>query len=727
MSTLHLLLTLGVLGYSLYSAVAYWSRRGDNKQALRLLKIDARPERPLSVEETAALAPFLFDPLKPGKATPLQREGVFALYGEYVRHGITTGQGGETMHDTIGDVEVILPYDARDFLEPGNHAEVVFTEKFAIVVRLNGSFDLLGGRARAQRQQQQDQQWKTGKVGEVPEAEAPSVSESEADAAVREALRVEILGQRDETPAEAAARSGPGVGVLPGLMWVLAFIALGMASVQDPNARLVWLVPAGVLAVFASWCVLRRQRVAVPGKVNRVRGHVSAITLPRQGGTGVGLVRWFVGDKFPLELPAHWLARQATPPDGPVDVEMRVDGHTAVRFGNALSIDEEVKRFAPVYWGRHLVLASIGALAVAVLPMWADGLRNDLVLTASWLRHGEPVAFDHPEGLAAHMPVIGTPVQLSGQAQCDWRTDGSERPHIDCTRLRWGSVGHAADPIEVDELTRQLHSGRFLQTRNDFRHDLLLALQAAGGGGDPLAQYRAATEAPKVVSGLANLVRTVDAACTTASGACDSLGRSLVDGLKEGDESVPQDWAGWARQAASGELTGERDAVTVRAGAVSSILQAGREVAEVRASALIAAALATRESSTVVLDVLPGKDTRLPPAPEKTDALAFIDQLNSAPGAAGQPFAVEGLLVARTSGPGSVPVLHVDAMRRLGDPWPSVMRAGWLALGLLLLCGHAVLFGVRVRAARARARALEAFIDERLAKSAFGGSGMAVA
>ena len=718
MLTLKLIFVIAVLGWSLYSAAIYWSRRGENKQALQAMQSGADPVRALSAEESVALAPFLFEPLKPTKAMPLQRDGVFALHGEYVRHGISTSQGGETLHDTIGGVEVILPYDARDFLEPMNRAEVVFTRKFAIVVGLNGSFDLLGARTRELRRQQQDQQWKSGKAGEVPGVEPGSADEPAEEGAVREALRVEILGQRDETPAEASARSGPGVGVFPALLWVLAFIGLGIASAQDAGARLVWLVPAGGLALFVSWWVFVRRRTPVPGKVNRVRGHIAAITLPGQGGAGVGLVRWFVGDKFPLELPHHWRSRWATPPEGPVDVEMRVDGHTAVRFGRGLSIDEEVTRFKPVYWGRHFVLACIGALALAVLPLWADGVRNDLVLTAAWLRHGDALSFDQPDRLKDQVPAMGTPVRLSGQAQCDWRADAAP-PRIDCTKLRWGGIDQAAARIDVDDITRQLHGGDFLRARTDPRVNLLLQLQLMGSG-DPLARYSAAADAPKVVHGLAQLVHTVDAACTSASNACDTLRRSVVDGLTSAGESVPQDWAGWAKQAANGELTGDRDIVLMNASAVSSILQAGRAVAELRAGALVTTALAARHAADrggVVLDVLPGQGTRLPQAPEQSDALAFIDQLNNEPSQ--QPFAVEGLLVASSQDPGGVPVLQIDALRHLGDPWPSVMRAGWLALGLMLLCGHGVLFGVRLRAARARARALEAFIDQRLSKAAF--------
>ena len=182
------------------------------------------------------MQPFLFDPAKPKKQAQLINDGVYPLHGAFVRHGIEASQGGSTMHDTLGDVDVVLPYDARSYLVENNHAEVVLTEKFAIVVALNGEFDLAGGREREQRRQKQDQQWNSGRTGALqsvidlevdpPEAdEAPPTAEqlAQAERELDDATRVEILAQRDETPAEVGRASGArfrllGVGAVgPGL------------------------------------------------------------------------------------------------------------------------------------------------------------------------------------------------------------------------------------------------------------------------------------------------------------------------------------------------------------------------------------------------------------------------------------------------------------------------------------------------------------------------------
>ena len=205
-------------------------------------------------EEQALVQPFLFDPAKPKKQAQLINDGVYPLHGAFVRHGIEASQGGSTMHDTLGDVDVVLPYDARSYLVENNHAEVVLTEKFAIVVALNGEFDLAGGREREQRRQKQDQQWNSGRTGALqsvidlevdpPEAdEAPPTAEqlAQAERELDDATRVEILAQRDETPAEVAARQGRGFGFWVSVLWALAFLCLGLAggggACRSPPAR----------------------------------------------------------------------------------------------------------------------------------------------------------------------------------------------------------------------------------------------------------------------------------------------------------------------------------------------------------------------------------------------------------------------------------------------------------------------------------------------------------
>ena len=204
LNMLKLGLMLIILIWSIYSGITYMARRSDNKGALRDLRRDGQPARRMTDEEQALVQPFLFDPAKPKKQAQLINDGVYPLHGAFVRHGIEASQGGSTMHDTLGDVDVVLPYDARSYLVENNHAEVVLTEKFAIVVALNGEFDLAGGREREQRRQKQDQQWNSGRTGALQSVIDLEVDPPEADEAPPTA---EQLAQAERELDDGGSRS----------------------------------------------------------------------------------------------------------------------------------------------------------------------------------------------------------------------------------------------------------------------------------------------------------------------------------------------------------------------------------------------------------------------------------------------------------------------------------------------------------------------------------------
>ncbi len=256
-NTIRIGLMLIILVWSVISAITYMARRSGNKGALRELKQEGQPLRRLSAQEQALVQPFLVRPAKPTQSVALLNDGVFPLRGAFVRHGLESGHGAATMHDTLGGVDVVLPYDARDYLREDNQAEVVMTEKFAIVVALNGEFDLAGGREREARRQKQNQQWSSGKLGamqNVVDAEdvtadgAGQAPDAQAEHEFAEAMRVEILSQREETPAEIAWRRPAGIAFWPAMLWLAAFVCLGVAAA---GGGMAWLAFAMMSRPFA--------------------------------------------------------------------------------------------------------------------------------------------------------------------------------------------------------------------------------------------------------------------------------------------------------------------------------------------------------------------------------------------------------------------------------------------------------------------------------------------
>jgi hypothetical protein len=215
MLTLKLLFLVAILIYSLYSLITYYSRRSESKSALQQLAGTASV-RELTAQEQDALAPFLIGGSKPAA---FSSHHVYRLTGAFVRHGISTQGGTETMHDTLGDVEIILPYDAQEYLTEYNQAEVVLAEKFAIVVALNSQFNLLSARQRARLKEIDEHQWKSGKAGETAatgftQTHKQEITDAEEQKNLQQMTAVRLVLQRDETPAEISARTGLGLGWL---------------------------------------------------------------------------------------------------------------------------------------------------------------------------------------------------------------------------------------------------------------------------------------------------------------------------------------------------------------------------------------------------------------------------------------------------------------------------------------------------------------------------------
>ena len=745
-NTLKLGLMLIILVWSLISWITYMMRRSDNKGALRELKHEGQALRTLSAQETAMVQPFLVSPANPKKTASLVNDSVFPLKGAFVRHGLETGQGGSTMHDTLGGVDVVLPYDARDFLREDNVAEVVMTEKFAIVVALNGEFDLAGGREREQRRQKQDQQWASGKIGalqdvaplDTPEPQAelhtdrptgtPAGKASEHDLA--EAVRVDILNQRDETPAEIAERQRPGIAFWIAMVWLLAFIGLAITAADGGVA---FAGAAAALAVLALWLTWRRRQPDAPQKVNRARGELNVIVLTNPENSQAVSTQLFLGDKLPIKLPDHWRSTMTLPDDGRIDVDMRVQDYSVVRMDSNYSLDEEQRLFPRVFWGRHATLTLVGLLAGGALLLTADNLNGDAALTSAWVRGAQPQQFDSAAALAKDLPAVGTVVSLRGSARCELQSDEAvNRVVFDCSQLRWEGSPPTLAPLAVDEPLLRLYTGAFLKTKPNPMMDMLIRSQALGQSrNDPMALYSARSVTAANVIGLTKTVQGIEAACESATGdaisACDALKHEFVENIMLAREE-PESWLELLKLAEAGTFTakGRNDEGVMLSPSIKAVQSRARASAEpaVRAALDRASGLAmASQRGGVVLRVLPGPHAVLPELKHSgmNDPLAAWEQqkrMFSAEGA--MPFTVNGLVVHVGSDASGAPEITIDATRSLDNPWPSAARMAWLLLAALLVLVHAPLAVMRKRAASMRETALLEYAQRRsAAKSAF--------
>ena len=691
MNGLYLLFTLCVLGYSLYSGIVYAGRRHENKGALASLKRQTRSLRKLDPDERSALQPVLIDPLKPSKAVPLLHDNVLPLRGEFVRHGLSTGNGGQTLHNTLGGVDVVLPYDAADFLDVNNQAEVVLTDKFAIVVRLNNGFDLVGGRAREQLRQKKDRQWTEGRAGEVTEIEAAPALPDESG----NPFAVQLLGQRDETPAEVAARRGPGAGVLASLCFLAGLAALTVGSTMEGGVeQTVWAGVASIALALGGWLAWKRPGAGVAKKVNRARGRLAAVSAQMADSVYVQPARLFLGDKFPLVLPQHWAKHAYVEADAEVELEMRVDDYSVVRYGSRLSLDEEVRRFPMVYWGRPLMLSITGALVIGLAALVHDEWRADAAQAVAVITRAPTKAPSSASQLAAEPPRTGDIVHVRAPVRCDFSAPTSTSlPPVDCRRVRW--VTQPAAPLEALEIpphVQAFYDGRFIDARSNPMLDTMMRLEmmrSMRDGDDPLASYYLASASLKVVADVGALVSAVQAVCATdtQTSGCQRLQDDIARDLKlDLGEAADTSWSALVARKEAGELKDDDNVGVTTASHVSSWQSQAHGIATGIVARLAAEKLAAYEKAQPRGVVIESPAPLLPQQGatdrEEADPIELWNAYQQAVGSAGvQQLDASGMIMHAGLDAYGDFVLSIDRSRTLDNATAALMRLAVVLVG----------------------------------------------
>jgi hypothetical protein len=656
MDTVIIVLKVGLILYAIYSLIVYATRRSGNRSAFKDFQ-SAAVLRRITDEEKSALQPFLI-----GQGLTAD-DDVRELTGTFVRHGLES-QGSATTHDTIGDVDVLLPYDAIDFVESYNEALVVLSKKCAVVIRLNG-FDLLEGRQRAQRQQAQDKQWKRGEVGALPNIDEPAdgvdplapIAASEAASVAAnpnarfERGEVDILSQRTETPDEVASRVGRGQGWASALVWLVAFILLWLATWDATRGAHVYLLGAGLLAgLCAVWLFLRRPSatsfVRQPQPVNRVRGMLNQIAVVNASNASIKRVGLFIGDKLSFVLPSDWSNAREMPHGEVIEAELRTSDYSAVSFGDKWSVADEWRRFRPVFWGRHLLHLLIGLLAAVALFLAAPDLRGEAALVVQWFSHdNKSPTYTEAQQLVDNPPKWASYVSAKGEGRCEIDlsgkinksgngADGNDRtvPMVDCTTMRWNGSAPVVPALEIPESIQALGSPAFLRaSENGMAASLIEMLRMQmGQAPDPLSAYRSRENMPMIVRHFDRSVAAIEAACKESGGLspadCGTLQRAIVSAAdatveKDGTDTPIHNWAALLASAQPGK---ENADLVVSRRQLASMQRAARQAVDsfvaTRIEAAIPSIVPAKGGVVLASTALIGAVQRKPAGDANTDA-----------------------------------------------------------------------------------------------------------
>lgn len=703
LAILKILLILVLLGSTIYSVIVYQSRKKASLKTLATFRQETSPQRNLDAAEHRLLGQIIAQ-AESKTLGELTSNEVYPLSGPYLRHGLETN-GNTVWHDTIGGVEVLLPYDADYFLREHNDALVVLAEKQAIVIALNDEFSLAGGEEREQRREQKQNQWESGEYGELSRVFDADGNEAEDD----QGNSLTIREQRQESDAEMEARRGRGVALLPAFLWTIAFVCLAISLVADTTLVLTICLSVSLLAIlFALYQFFRRQSPGEPLKVNQVYGQIrlTPVGVDEQNNVQISVT---LNESIGFNLPEHWRPLITYEDGQHQEMAIRVDDYSVVSYGNRMSLDQEVRRFPPVYWGRHLTLAIVGAIALLFPLSDATQTGRDLLFTGHWLADTGTVDVGDPETLVNPPPSPGTLVSLNGNGHCTVET-GNHYPAFNCRRLHWGADAPQANPQPTPPVIEQLQDRELLLTEKDSYLSLMATMQGWNS-------YRDGS--PVIFSNLPALIDAVDDACsqddvsTEVSRQCERTQRFILERLALTLDTNPDNWSALreqvlARQDSDKPVT----AVTSEAQArgLRRLIQQLVDTLNAERSILIAQEIAESQQGGVLIQVVQG---RMPAALETIssyDRSAMLGRLlTMIDNPEGETFQLEGMVTAYQNDGDTSPVLSLDLTRNNDTAKASLINVLWLLLSAGLLLGHGLLAVIRFLQSRKRDESISAF------------------
>ncbi|MGJ3254766.1 MAG: IgaA/UmoB family intracellular growth attenuator [Alcanivorax sp.] len=703
LAILKILLILVLLGSTIYSVIVYQSRKKASLKTLATFRQETTPQRNLDAAEHRLLGKIIAQ-AESKTLGELTSNEVYPLSGPYLRHGLETN-GNTVWHDTIGGVEVLLPYDADYFLREHNDALVVLAEKQAIVIALNDDFSLAEGEEREQRREQKQNQWESGEYGELSRVFNADDNETEDD----RSDSLTIREQRQESDAEMEARHGRGAALLPAFLWTIVFVCLAISLAADTTLVLTICLSVSLLAaLFALYQFFRHPSPGEPLKVNQVYGQIrlTPVGVDEHNNVQISVT---LNESIGFNLPDHWRPFITYEDGQNQEMAIRVDDYSVVSYGNRMSLDQEVRRFPPVYWGRHLTLAIVGAIALLFPLSDASQTVDDVLFTGHWLGGTGMVTFQDPGALLKQPPSPGTLISLNGNGHCAVDTD-SHYPAFNCRHLYWGADAPQANPQAPPPVIKQLQDRDLLLTEKDRYLSLIATMQGWN-------TYRDGS--PVMFSNLPAIIDALDAACgpddvsPDISHQCQRTQRFILERLAFTLDSNPEQWPALREQVMARQDSDEPvTAVTSETLARSLRKRIHQLVDTLNAerSIPIAQEIAGSQQGGVLIQVEQG---RLPPALETLsgyDRYAMLGGLlTMIDNPEGEPFQLEGMVTAYQNDDGSSPVLSLDLTRNRDTAKESLINVLWLLLASGLLLGHGLLAVIRFLQSRKRDEAISAF------------------
>ncbi len=394
---LYLVFKIGILIFGLISWLLYKSDRSINKNVLNDHIRHRERIRDLTDEELELLQPFLTSRLAvyPYKFQPsLVDNKVSYLLGACTRESLYSNTDEIAYYYDVDNIEIFFPYNMDMHIAESNIFEVVFTKYYGIVIKVNDydiktAFenydpneeylfrDLKQTKANEKNLDNEflDEHNSSCRQDGINSSDVESLSIYEDsknlnnNEAYLEASKnyYKLLYQREETQFEAAIRRKHSLGWLTSLCLILATVLL-IRSWFDENDQIsiLILICLGAAAFFAWY---KPKHYSNPQQVSVVKAKI----YDKDRNT----CSIEVGNLMVLQYPKYWLNFIPETSDSATEMVISNDNKKLLRYGQTLSINNEVEQFGPPKLvSRNKILLVISVILSAVLYYFTDPINN---------------------------------------------------------------------------------------------------------------------------------------------------------------------------------------------------------------------------------------------------------------------------------------------------------------------------------------------------------------
>ena len=394
---LYLVFKIGILIFGLISWFLYKSDRSINKNVLNDHIRQREQIRDLTVEELELLQPFLTSKLAVypyNFQSSLIDNKVSYLLGTCTRKSLYSNTEEIAYYYDVDNIEIFFPYNMDMYIDESNIFEVVFTKHYGIVIKVN-DYDIKTAfenydpneeylfrdvKQTKSKEKIFDNEFfeehnTTHRQDGINSSDVESLSiyndskNLDNNQAYLEASKnyYKLLYQREETQFEAAIRRKHSLGWLTSLCLILATVLLIRSWLgENDQISILILICLGAAAFFAWYKpkdYLNPQQVSVvKAKIYDKDPNTCSIE---------------VGNLMVLQYPKYWLNFIPETSDLATEMVISNDNKKLLRYGQTLSINNEVEQFGPPKLvSRNKILFVIGVILSAILYYFTDPVNN---------------------------------------------------------------------------------------------------------------------------------------------------------------------------------------------------------------------------------------------------------------------------------------------------------------------------------------------------------------